>query len=98
MCLFEYIVIGNKSLGNCVGDNWVKRHVILDVKKGAELEHVCLVVAFAVGECRSGIEQVQLKLQQVVFADLAHLALGFCHFIKFLCVGQILPGNGNIFF
>lgn len=64
--------------------------------KRTEGKHAALQGALVRSQGRTGIEHIQLQLQQIVLADLSHAAFRLRHFVKFLGIGQVLTGDGHI--
>ena len=67
-------------------------HIGIEVEEAAQVEHVGLSCADAVGVVAASVEQVQFHLQQVVFTYLSHAAFLNRHGIKFFGIFEILAG------
>ena len=95
--LLQGVGVINLRLRNVERDFRPDVDILAVVEERAELEHIACQVALAVGHLGAGVDEVEFHLQQVVAADLPHLALRFRHFVKALGVLEVAGGDTAVF-
>ena len=94
----KHIIIIKQNRRNTFRNHRLQIFILTQCQKRTKLKHTAFQSTLIISQSRTGIQHIQFQLQQIIFTNLPHAALGLRHFMQLLCIFQILPGYIHILF